>query len=185
MATESPADQIIRPGSGHLAFQLEIINTSVSSTGGALWTECYQFVQDQPNPLCDSASISTRALSTCIIPRRFTATQPPLLQDIFFSSTTFAKMADQVQELLEVPSEFAREGIQFVRRCTKRTSRQVMAGHEEQSVLTSHSSRPEGVPATLPSRRCWLPDHGRCRIRRQAEYVMRQLTTSMPFANDI
>ncbi|KAH8171623.1 secE/Sec61-gamma subunits of protein translocation complex domain-containing protein [Sarocladium implicatum] len=28
-------------------------------------------------------------------------------------------MSDQVQELLEVPSEFAKDGIQFVRRCTK------------------------------------------------------------------
>ncbi|KAM5347018.1 hypothetical protein ACJ41O_010023 [Fusarium nematophilum] len=28
-------------------------------------------------------------------------------------------MADQVQELLEVPSEFVRDGVQFVRRCTK------------------------------------------------------------------
>ncbi len=29
-------------------------------------------------------------------------------------------MADQVQELLEAPSEFAKSGIQFMRRCTKR-----------------------------------------------------------------
>ncbi|KAI9904301.1 hypothetical protein N3K66_000830 [Trichothecium roseum] len=28
-------------------------------------------------------------------------------------------MADQVQEILEVPSEFAKDGIQFIRRCTK------------------------------------------------------------------
>ncbi|OLN86088.1 putative protein transport protein Sec61 subunit gamma [Colletotrichum chlorophyti] len=28
-------------------------------------------------------------------------------------------MADQVKEILEVPSEFAQEGIQFMRRCTK------------------------------------------------------------------
>jgi protein transport protein SEC61 subunit gamma-like protein len=28
-------------------------------------------------------------------------------------------MADQLQELLEVPSEFARDGVQFMRRCTK------------------------------------------------------------------
>jgi protein transport protein SEC61 subunit gamma-like protein len=31
-------------------------------------------------------------------------------------------MSDQVQEILEVPSEFVRDGVQFVRRCTKRTS---------------------------------------------------------------
>ena len=30
-------------------------------------------------------------------------------------------MADQIQELLEAPSEFAKNGIQFMRRCTKRT----------------------------------------------------------------
>jgi hypothetical protein len=30
-------------------------------------------------------------------------------------------MSDQVQEILEVPSEFVRDGVQFVRRCTKRT----------------------------------------------------------------
>ena len=29
-------------------------------------------------------------------------------------------MADQVQELLEAPTEFAKNGIQFMRRCTKR-----------------------------------------------------------------
>lgn len=29
---------------------------------------------------------------------------------------------DQVQELLEAPSDFAKNGIQFMRRCTKRTS---------------------------------------------------------------
>ncbi|KAL2209259.1 secE/sec61-gamma protein [Sarocladium strictum] len=28
-------------------------------------------------------------------------------------------MSDQVQELLEIPSEFAKDGIQFMRRCTK------------------------------------------------------------------
>ncbi|KPM34342.1 hypothetical protein AK830_g12229 [Neonectria ditissima] len=28
-------------------------------------------------------------------------------------------MSDQVQELLEVPSEFARDGYQFMKRCTK------------------------------------------------------------------
>ncbi|KAM6524039.1 hypothetical protein FSOLCH5_004647 [Fusarium solani] len=28
-------------------------------------------------------------------------------------------MSDQVQELLEVPSEFVKDGVQFVRRCTK------------------------------------------------------------------
>ncbi|CAG7555015.1 hypothetical protein FVEN_g11350 [Fusarium venenatum] len=28
-------------------------------------------------------------------------------------------MSDQVQEILEVPSEFVRDGVQFVRRCTK------------------------------------------------------------------
>lgn len=30
-------------------------------------------------------------------------------------------MADQVQELLEIPSEFTKDGIQFIKRCTKRT----------------------------------------------------------------
>lgn len=29
-------------------------------------------------------------------------------------------MSDQVQELLDVPSEFARDGVQFMKRCTKR-----------------------------------------------------------------
>lgn len=29
-------------------------------------------------------------------------------------------MSDQVQEILEVPSEFVRDGVQFMRRCTKR-----------------------------------------------------------------
>jgi hypothetical protein len=29
-------------------------------------------------------------------------------------------MADQLQELLEIPAEFTRDGIQFMRRCTKR-----------------------------------------------------------------
>lgn len=29
-------------------------------------------------------------------------------------------MADQIQELLEAPSDFAKNGIQFMRRCTKR-----------------------------------------------------------------
>jgi protein transport protein SEC61 subunit gamma-like protein len=28
-------------------------------------------------------------------------------------------MSDQIQELLEIPSEFAKDGIQFMRRCTK------------------------------------------------------------------
>jgi protein transport protein SEC61 subunit gamma-like protein len=28
-------------------------------------------------------------------------------------------MADQIQELIEVPSDFAKSGIQFMRRCTK------------------------------------------------------------------
>ncbi|CAH0019212.1 unnamed protein product [Clonostachys rhizophaga] len=28
-------------------------------------------------------------------------------------------MSDQVQEILEVPSEFTRSGIQFIKRCTK------------------------------------------------------------------
>ncbi|RSL57407.1 hypothetical protein CEP54_008300 [Fusarium duplospermum] len=28
-------------------------------------------------------------------------------------------MSDQVQELLEVPSEFVKDGVQFMRRCTK------------------------------------------------------------------
>ncbi|KAK6714351.1 hypothetical protein SNK04_005297 [Fusarium graminearum] len=28
-------------------------------------------------------------------------------------------MSDQVQEILEVPSEFVRDGVQFMRRCTK------------------------------------------------------------------
>lgn len=31
-------------------------------------------------------------------------------------------MSDQVQEILEVPSEFVKDGVQFVRRCTKRMS---------------------------------------------------------------
>jgi preprotein translocase subunit Sss1 len=31
-------------------------------------------------------------------------------------------MADQIQDILEVPTEFARDGIQFMRRCTKRSS---------------------------------------------------------------
>jgi len=35
----------------------------------------------------------------------------------FQSSITMA--GDQVQELLEAPSEFAKSGIQFMRRCTK------------------------------------------------------------------
>ena len=30
-------------------------------------------------------------------------------------------MADQVSEILEIPSEFAKDGVQFIRRCTKRT----------------------------------------------------------------
>jgi hypothetical protein len=34
-----------------------------------------------------------------------------------------AIMSDQIQEILEVPSEFTRSGIQFIKRCTKRTSR--------------------------------------------------------------
>lgn len=28
-------------------------------------------------------------------------------------------MSDQVQEILDIPSDFAKEGIQFMRRCTK------------------------------------------------------------------
>ncbi|KAK7212218.1 hypothetical protein V2G26_019396 [Clonostachys chloroleuca] len=28
-------------------------------------------------------------------------------------------MSDQIQEILEVPSEFTRSGIQFIKRCTK------------------------------------------------------------------
>jgi hypothetical protein len=43
-----------------------------------------------------------------------TSFRPPLLSNT-------AKMSDQVQELLEVPSEFVKDGVQFVRRCTKRT----------------------------------------------------------------
>lgn len=31
-------------------------------------------------------------------------------------------MSDQIQELLEVPAEFAKDGVQFMRRCTKRKS---------------------------------------------------------------
>ncbi|RBQ97364.1 hypothetical protein VDGD_02486 [Verticillium dahliae] len=31
-------------------------------------------------------------------------------------------MADTVKEFLEVPSEFAQDGVQFMRRCTKRES---------------------------------------------------------------
>ena len=43
------------------------------------------------------------------LPRRSTAPHIPRV-----------KMADQIQELLEVPSEFTKDGIQFLRRCTKR-----------------------------------------------------------------
>lgn len=32
-------------------------------------------------------------------------------------------MADQIQELLEAPVDFYKDGVQFVKRCTKRTSR--------------------------------------------------------------
>ncbi|KAH7120269.1 hypothetical protein B0J13DRAFT_532165 [Dactylonectria estremocensis] len=32
-------------------------------------------------------------------------------------------MSDQIQELLEAPLEFARDGIQFAKKCTKRTTR--------------------------------------------------------------
>lgn len=41
---------------------------------------------------------------------------------------TTATMSDQVQELLDVPSEFARDGLQFMKRCTKRKSRPFPAG---------------------------------------------------------
>lgn len=46
-------------------------------------------------------------------------------------------MADQVQEILEVPSEFAKDGIQFIRRCTKRPYSPLLDIHaSELTVLT-------------------------------------------------
>lgn len=32
-------------------------------------------------------------------------------------------MADSVQEILDVPKEFVKDGTQFIKRCQKRTSR--------------------------------------------------------------
>jgi hypothetical protein len=38
-------------------------------------------------------------------------------------------MADQVQEMLDVPREFLKDGIQFINRAQKRTSSLTRPGH--------------------------------------------------------
>lgn len=83
-------------------------------------------------------------------------------------------MSDQVQEILDVPREFLKDGLQFINRSQKRQST-LSPGRPLLAVqLTSpapQTSRPQGVPQDLPGRRRGLPGHGRRRIRGQAEYA--------------
>lgn len=60
-------------------------------------------------------------------------------------------MSDQVQEILEIPSDFAKEGIQFMRRCTKRQS-----SHSPPSFTQTLSIYPR-FSSFSPSSILWLP----------------------------
>lgn len=85
-------------------------------------------------------------------------------------------MADQVEEILDVPREFFKDGVQFINRCQKRTKSFLPRGSIVDvfffllTYLTIYS-RPEGVPQAVPGRRHRLRRDGRSRIRRQAECV--------------
>jgi hypothetical protein len=69
-------------------------------------------------------------------------------------------MSDQIQELIDIPRDFIKDGTMFINRCTKRTCAQsprysTHCGHE----LTDFS-RQTGVHQDLASCGSWLPCYG-------------------------
>lgn len=81
-------------------------------------------------------------------------------------------MSDSVQEILDVPREFVKDGIQFLNRCQKRKCSSAQWATLAISYKNALAdvlfplvhSRQEGVQADLPGCWCWFPDHGRCWI---------------------
>jgi hypothetical protein len=75
-------------------------------------------------------------------------------------------MSDQIQEFVEVPLEFAKDGLQLMRRCQKRQYRPLVpiassvAAETLQLDANLVDSRPEGVPQAMPGRRHRVLDHG-------------------------
>ncbi|KAL3421905.1 translocation complex subunit sss1 [Phlyctema vagabunda] len=59
------------------------------------------------------------SLSSTISPNSTTSPSELQLSSTSTSSRISLAMADQVQELLEIPKEFLRSGTQFLTRCTK------------------------------------------------------------------
>jgi hypothetical protein len=77
-------------------------------------------------------------------------------------------MADQVQEILDVPREFLKDGIQFINRAQKRTPssknpRQARRDSNHQTNPTHpFTSRPPRIHQDLPGRWRRLPEYGLC-----------------------
>ncbi|KAF7545133.1 hypothetical protein G7046_g9631 [Stylonectria norvegica] len=78
-------------------------------------------VEDQPAPLRFFHVHDTRPLDLSHHPTNHHRLHRAYLRPAALLNTlqVLLTMADQVQEILEVPAEFAREGIQFMRKCTK------------------------------------------------------------------
>ena len=68
-------------------------------------------------------------------------------------------MADQVQEMLDVPREFLKDGVQFINRAQKRTYFRCRVVSNERPVTNSPgpNSRPPRIHQDLPSRRRRFP----------------------------
>lgn len=81
-------------------------------------------------------------------------------------------MADQMQDMLDLPRDFVKEGTQFMNRCTKPDQKEFVKICQAVGVgCKSRHAVHRAATACKLTRPNHSPDHGRRGLRGEAEYV--------------
>jgi hypothetical protein len=108
-------------------------------------------------------------------------------------------MSEQLQELMDIPRDFFKDGTQFLNRCTKRTKPSIQIQSRPQAVTIrletkypgdeiplngsaytdSFSSGRQGVYKNLASSWCWIPGYGRSRLCCEIKQVVPDLSVAL------